>query len=77
MTVVHRHKESRKEGSRMEILLKAKDKPVADKIVTLIKGMNDAEQERLLIFIQGANFVKRYDAEHKQGQKIKKELEAT
>lgn len=61
----------------MEILLKAKDKPVADKIVTLIKGMNDAEQERLLIFIQGANFVKRYDAEHKQEQKSKKKLEAT
>ena len=49
----------------MEILLKAKDNPVSDKIVKLIKGMNDAEQERLLIFIQGANFVKRYDTEHK------------
>lgn len=61
----------------MEILFKAKDKPVADKIVTLIKGMNDVEQERLLIFIQGANFVKRYDTEHKQQQKSKKELEAT
>ncbi len=61
----------------MDILLKAKDKPVADKIVTLIKGMNDTEQERLLIFIQGANFVKRYDTEHKQEQKSKKKLEAT
>ncbi len=59
----------------MEILLKAKDKPVADKIVTLIKGMNDAEQERLLTFIQGANFVKRYDTEHKHEQKSKKESE--
>ena len=40
-------------------------KTVADKIVTLIKGMNDTEQERLFIFIQGANFVKGYDSEHK------------
>ena len=42
--------------TNMDTLFKTEDKPEIDKIVELVKCMNEKEQSGLLIFLQAVNF---------------------
>lgn len=50
-------------AENMEILLKTEDKQEVDKVVALIKSMNSAEQNKMLIFMQGVKFAENLHAE--------------
>lgn len=47
--------------SATAILLKTKDKPVADKFTAFIKSLSEEEKNSMLYFIEGANFARQLE----------------
>lgn len=50
--------EGRRMAEQMEILLKAEKKTEAEEVLRLLDEMTQAEQEKMLVFMQGVKFAK-------------------